>query len=64
MHKLIFGSMGEKIDVVARSDRQPSPPLQFLAAGSLLTGVDGPASAQSTSASSSPTPAQPHRLDL
>jgi hypothetical protein len=25
MHKLIFGSVGEEIDVVARSDRQPSP---------------------------------------
>ena len=49
MHKLIFGSVGEEsmslLDWIASRRRL----LQFVAAGSLFTGVDGPASAQSTS---------------
>ena len=44
------------LDRIARRRR----PLQFLAAGSLFTGVDGPASAQSPSASSSPDAGATH----
>jgi hypothetical protein len=64
MHKLILGAWARKsrslLDRIASRRR----PLQFVAAGSLFTGVDGPASAQSTSASSSSDAAQPRRLDL
>jgi hypothetical protein len=54
MHKLILGAWARKsmspLDRIASRRR----PLQFAAAGSSFTGVDSPASAQSTSASSSP----------